>query len=158
MTDNYEPTYLLAAMETMEREKLAALQLTRLRKTLAHAYANVPHYRRTLDKAGIAPGDIESLDDVRRLPFTTKDTLRDHYPFGMFAVPREEVGRVHASSGTSGKPTVVGYTEGDLNIWGGLMARSMVAARAGTKLRKASPFVMLSVIATGARHSSHEPR
>jgi phenylacetate-CoA ligase len=128
MTERTEPSYLLAAMETMEREKLAALQLTRLRKTLAHAYANVAHYKCALDEAGLAPGDMESLDDVRRLPFTAKDALRDRYPFGMFAVPREEVGRVHASSGTSGKPTVVGYTEGDLNIWGGLMARSMVAA------------------------------
>ncbi|HEX6486399.1 MAG TPA: phenylacetate--CoA ligase, partial [Nocardioidaceae bacterium] len=95
-------------MPDMTAEELRATQLGRLRETLVRAYDNVPHYRKAFDTAGVRPGDISTLEDLARLPFTTKADLRDNYPFGMFAVPRAEVSRVHASSGTTGKPTVVG--------------------------------------------------
>ncbi len=112
---------------------LRDLQLDRLRESLQRAYTHVPHYRRAFDDAGVAPEDLRSLADLARFPFTTKDDLRRNYPFGMFAVPRREVNRVHASSGTTGKPTVVGYTKADLDTWAELMARSIAAAggRAG---------------------------
>jgi len=116
--------------ETMPREALEAIQLRRLRATLERAYANVPFYRRKFDSAGIKPGDIRSLADLPRLPFTTKQDLRDNYPFGMFAVPMENVVRIHASSGTTGQPTVVGYTARDVNTWAELMARSLSAGGA----------------------------
>jgi phenylacetate-CoA ligase len=118
------------AAETMPREALAALQLRRLQQTLQRAYANVPHYRRKFDAAGVTPADLRSLADVGRFPFTVKTDLRDNYPFGMFAVPRQDLLRVHASSGTTGKPTVVGYTRGDLDRWSDLMARSFACAGA----------------------------
>jgi phenylacetate-CoA ligase len=108
--------------------ELEELQLHRLRTTLARVYARVPHYTRAFDEAGVGPEDLTTLADLARFPFTTKADLRDHYPFGMFAVPRERVNRVHASSGTTGKPTVVGYTAADLDIWAELMARSIRAA------------------------------
>ena len=95
---------------TYDRAELEALQLERLRDSLGRAYARVPHYRRAFDEAGVEPDDLTSLSDLARFPFTTKADLRANYPFGMFAVPREQVSRVHASSGTTGKPTVVGYT------------------------------------------------
>ncbi len=119
--------------ETMPRAELAALQLKRLNATVERAYANVPHVRRKLEKAGVAPERIRSLDEVARLPFSHKSELRENYPFGLFAVPREQVVRLHASSGTTGKPTVVGYTQGDLDIWSNLMARSLacMGARPG---------------------------
>ena len=101
---------------------------TRLRDTLHRAYANVPHYRRAFDEAGVRPEHLDTLADLRRFPFTTKADLRDNYPFGMFAVPREEVNRVHASSGTTGQPTVVGYTRDDIDTWAEVMARSIRAA------------------------------
>ncbi|MGH3498669.1 MAG: phenylacetate--CoA ligase PaaK [Nocardioidaceae bacterium] len=109
-------------------ERLAQLQNQRLHWTLQHAYDNVPHYRSAFDAAGFAPADLSSPADLARLPFTAKADLRDNYPFGMFAVPRERVSRVHASSGTTGKPTVVGYTAEDIRIWSDLMARSIRAA------------------------------
>ncbi len=114
--------------ETLSRDALSALQLGRLRATVAHVYDHVPHYRRRLDALGVAPADIQRLDDLSRLPFTTKDDLRANYPFGLFAVPREHVARLHASSGTTGKPTVVGYSAGDLALWSELTARSLAAA------------------------------
>ncbi len=117
----------LDPIETASRDEIAALQLARLRETLARAYANVPHYRAAFDAAGVHPDDLKSLADLARFPFTTKADLRAHYPFGMFAVPREQVVRVHASSGTTGKPTVVGYTAGDIDRWAGLVARSLRA-------------------------------
>lgn len=125
--------------ERLSRADLEALQLERLQQTVHHAYANVPLYTAKLDAAGVAPGDIQSLADVARLPFTTKADLRDTYPFGMFAVPMEQVARIHASSGTTGKPTVVGYTTGDLDRWGDLVARSLRAAgiRRGMKVHNA---------------------
>ena len=123
----------LEPIETASRDELEALQLSRLQWTLDHAWRNVPHYRRAFDAAGVAPGDVRSLADLAKLPFTTKLDLRDNYPFGMFAVPREKVVRVHASSGTTGKPTVVGYTAKDVDTWADVMARSIRAAggRAG---------------------------
>jgi phenylacetate-CoA ligase len=116
--------------ETMPREALTTLQTARLRETLERAYANVAHYRRKFDAAGVKPGDLKALADIARFPFTMKTDLRDNYPFGMFAVPRESLLRVHASSGTTGKPTVVGYTKGDLDLWSDLMARSFACAGA----------------------------
>jgi phenylacetate-CoA ligase len=114
--------------ETMTRESLAALQLRRLQSTVAWVYERVPHYREVLDSRGVKPRDIRSLDDISKLPFTDKTALRDTYPYGMFAVPLEQVVRVHSSSGTTGKPIVVGYTKGDLNTWSELTARIASAA------------------------------
>jgi phenylacetate-CoA ligase len=123
----------------MSRDELEALQLERLQQTVRHAYANVPHYTRKFDEVGVHPDDIRSLADVQKLPFTSKADLRENYPFGMFAVPREEVARIHASSGTTGLPTVVGYTTGDLKIWANLVARSLRAsgARSGMRIHNA---------------------
>ncbi|MDO8145398.1 MULTISPECIES: AMP-binding protein [unclassified Isoptericola] len=118
----------LHAEERLDRAELEALQLERLRWTVRHAYENVPFYRRKLDEAGVAPGDVRELGDIVKLPVTTKDDLRDHYPFGLFAVPRDQVRRVHASSGTTGRMTVVGYTENDLDHWASLVARSLYAS------------------------------
>jgi phenylacetate-CoA ligase len=114
--------------EKLDRPALEALQLQRLQWTVRHAYANVPLYRVKFDAAGVRPDDIRTLADVRRLPFTTKEDLRQSYPFGMFAVPMAQVRRIHASSGTTGRPTVVGYTEGDLDRWADLIARSLRTA------------------------------
>jgi len=116
--------------ETMPREALSVLQTTRLKHTLQRAYADVPHYRRKWEAAKVGPDAVRSLSDLARFPFTTKADLRDTYPFGMFAVPREDLRRLHASSGTTGKPTVVGYTNGDLECWSELMARSLACAGA----------------------------
>lgn len=113
--------------ETMPREALEAIQLRRLQNTLSRVYATVPFYQQKFQEAGITPADIRSLDDLRYLPFTTKQDLRDNYPYGMFAVPMSNVVRIHASSGTTGKPTVVGYTKRDVNTWAELMARSLCA-------------------------------
>jgi phenylacetate-CoA ligase len=118
----------LEPVETVSVDELRALQLSRLQWSVRHAYENVAHYRAAYDAAGVHPDDVRSLDDLARLPFTTKADLRANYPFGMFAVPREEVARVHASSGTTGKPTVVGYTAEDLDTWATVMARSIRAA------------------------------
>jgi phenylacetate-CoA ligase len=119
---------LLDDAERMGVDELRALQLERLRWTLRHAYDNVPHYRRAFDEAGVHPDDCRELADLARFPTTSKADLRENYPFGMFAVPREQVRRVHASSGTTGRPTVVGYTEKDLHTWATVMARSIRAA------------------------------
>ncbi|GAA5049936.1 phenylacetate-CoA ligase [Thermocatellispora tengchongensis] len=122
------PAGLLDPAERMGPDELRELQLRRLRATLRHAYDNVGHYRKKFDEAGVAPEDCRTLEDLARFPFTTKADLRETYPFGMFAVPMEQVRRVHASSGTTGRPTVVGYTEDDLSMWAGVMARSIRAA------------------------------
>ncbi|WP_022664070.1 phenylacetate--CoA ligase family protein [Desulfospira joergensenii] len=116
--------------ETMPREGLESIQLRRLQTTIERVYATVPFYKKSFDKAGLKPEDIQSLDDLRRIPFTVKQDLRDNYPYDMFAVPMEQVVRIHASSGTTGKPTVVGYTKRDINTWAELMARSLSAAGA----------------------------
>ncbi|MEO5698404.1 MAG: phenylacetate--CoA ligase PaaK [Burkholderiaceae bacterium] len=123
----------LEPIETASRDEIGALQLQRLKATLNHAYANVAHYRRSFDAHGVHPDDLKSLADLAKFPFTVKSDLRDNYPFGMFAVPRERVVRLHASSGTTGKPTVVGYTQADIDTWADLVARSIRAAggRAG---------------------------
>lgn len=125
--------------ECMSRAEIEALQLERLRWTVRHAYENVPLYTRKLDEAGVKPTDIRSLEDLRRLPFTTKEDLRQTYPFGMFAVPMDQVRRIHASSGTTGRPTVVGYTQTDLDNWAALVARSLRASgvRPGMKVHNA---------------------
>ena len=114
--------------ETLPREALEALQLKRLQALVERVYALVPYYRQKMDEAGVSPGDIKSLRDLRRLPFTTKEDLRQNYPFGLFTVPLERVVRVHASSGTTGKPTVVGYTKRDIETWAELMTRTLAAA------------------------------
>ncbi|QCD54104.1 phenylacetate--CoA ligase PaaK [Streptomyces hawaiiensis] len=122
------PHDLLDDAERLTREQLRELQLDRLRRSLRHAYDNVEAYREKFDAAGVCPDDCRSLADLSRFPFTMKADLRDTYPFGMFAVPMDQVRRVHASSGTTGRPTVVGYTENDLSMWAGLVARSIRAA------------------------------
>ncbi|MFM9373451.1 phenylacetate--CoA ligase PaaK [Streptomyces sp. Da 82-17] len=118
----------LDAAERLDLDGLRSLQLERLRGTLRHAYENVPFYRAAFDKAGLRPEDCRTLDDLARFPFTAKGDLRDNYPFGMFAVDRDRVRRVHASSGTTGRPTVVGYTDRDLDTWADVVARSLRAA------------------------------
>ncbi|MFW9603886.1 MAG: phenylacetate--CoA ligase family protein [Trichlorobacter sp.] len=122
--------YFNEEFETLPRAALEALQLKRLQAAVARVYQQVPRYRAAFDRAGVTPDQITSLDDLRRLPFTTKQDMRDSYPYGLFAVPLEEIVRIHASSGTTGKPTVVGYTQKDIDTWSELMARSFVAAGA----------------------------
>ena len=132
-------SFELEPIEKAPRAQLERLQLERLQWTLRHAYDNVPHYRQKFDAAGVKPGDCRSLADLPRFPFTTKADLRDTYPFGLFAVPMDRIVRIHASSGTTGKPTVVGYTAKDLDTWTHLMARSIRAAgaRPGDKVHVA---------------------
>jgi len=129
----------LDAGETCSRDELQALQLDRMRWSLRHAYDDVPHYRKAFDDAGVSPDDLRELPDLRHFPFTGKADLRANYPFGMFAVPQDQVRRIHASSGTTGQPTVVGYTENDLSTWADVVARSIRAAggRPGHKLHNA---------------------
>jgi len=133
MTARHPAPGELDPIETASRDEITALQLTRLRATLQRAYDNVPHYRKAFDAKGVHPDDLKSLADLSKFPFTVKTDLRDNYPFGMFAVPRTQVARIHASSGTTGKPTVVGYTLKDIDTWADLVARSIRAAggRAG---------------------------
>ncbi|MEI6115709.1 MAG: phenylacetate--CoA ligase PaaK [Burkholderiales bacterium] len=123
----------LEPIEKASRDEIAALQLERLKWSVRHAYDNVPHYRTSFDEKGVHPDDLKTLADLAKFPFTTKTDLRDNYPFGLFAVPREKIARVHASSGTTGKPIVVGYTLKDIDNWANLVARSIRAAggRAG---------------------------
>jgi phenylacetate-CoA ligase len=132
-------TFPLEPVEKASKKKLRELQLERLRWSLAHAYKNVARYRKKFDAAGVKPADCRSLDDLARFPFTTKADLRESYPFGMFAVPMERIVRIHASSGTTGKPTVVGYTAKDIDTWSHVMARSLRAAgaRPGDKVHVA---------------------
>jgi len=139
MPKHVTPTALLDPIELASRDEITALQLQRLKATLDRVYRNVPHYRKAFDAAGVHPGDLKSMQDLARFPFTTKQDLRANYPFGMFAVPRQQVARIHASSGTTGKPTVVGYTLKDIDNWANLVARSIRAAggRAGDLLHVA---------------------
>jgi phenylacetate-CoA ligase len=129
----------LEPIETASRDEIATLQLAHLKRTLRHVYDNVAHYRAAFDAAGVAPDDLRTLADLAKFPFTTKADLRANYPFGMFATPREQIARVHASSGTTGKPTVVGYTKADIETWSQVVARSIRAAggRPGMKLHNA---------------------
>ena len=118
----------LEPIEKASIGELRALQLQRMKWAIRHVYDNVPHYRKKYDAAGVHPDDLKQLSDLAKFPFTTKADLRDTYPFGMFATPMRDVVRVHASSGTTGKPTVVGYTRDDIAMWAQMMARSMRAA------------------------------
>ncbi|OFB35845.1 phenylacetate-CoA ligase [Mycolicibacterium sp. (ex Dasyatis americana)] len=118
----------LEPIETASRDEISALQLERLKWSLAHAYDNVPHYRKAFDAKGVHPSDLKDLSDLALFPFTTKTDLRENYPFGMFAVPQSRIARVHASSGTTGRPTVVGYTAADIDTWANLVARCLRAA------------------------------
>ena len=129
----------LDAIETASRDEIEALQLQRMQWSLAHAYSNVAHYKGSFDKAGVHPNDLKSVTDLARFPFTVKSDLRNNYPFNLFAVPRAQVNRIHASSGTTGQPTVVGYTKADLAMWDEVMARSLRAAglRSGDLLHNA---------------------
>ena len=120
--------YVYNEIETYPREKLRRLQDEHLRNMVAYVYERIPFYRETFDHAGLRPGDIRSIEDLPKLPFTRKQDLKDHYPFGLLAVPREQVIRIHASSGTTGKATVVCYTHNDLDIFSEVMARSLVTA------------------------------
>lgn len=122
------PPTNLEPIERASRDEISALQLERMKWSLRHAYDNVPHYRKKFDAKGVHPDDLKSLADLAKFPFSTKTDLRDNYPFGLFAVPREKVARIHASSGTTGKPTVVGYTRRDIDHWAELVARSLAAA------------------------------
>jgi len=133
MQDLTPPRSILDPIEIASRDEIAALQLQRLKWSVRHAYDNVVHYRKTFDAAGVHPDDLKTLSDLAKFPFTSKADLRDNYPFGLFAVPRDKVARVHASSGTTGKPTVVGYTQKDIDTWATVVARSIRAAggRAG---------------------------
>ncbi|MBO1074108.1 phenylacetate--CoA ligase PaaK [Roseomonas marmotae] len=134
-----ENSPVLAAVERASREEIRALQKERMAKILRHAYDNVPHYRRSFDAAGVHPDDFKELSDIAKFPFTVKTDLRDNYPFGLLAVPQEKIARIHGSSGTTGKPIVVGYTKGDIDNWAELMARSIHAAggRPGMKVHVA---------------------
>jgi phenylacetate-CoA ligase len=129
----------LDPIEIASRDEISALQLERLKWSLNHAYTSVPHYKQAFDAAGVHPDDLKTLSDLSKFPFTVKQDLRDNYPFGMFAVPREQVARIHASSGTTGQPTVVGYTRNDLDVWGTVVARSLRASglRSGDLLHNA---------------------
>ncbi len=120
-------------IETLPRVGLESIQLRRLKHLVARMYKTVKPYRLKMDEAGVKPEDIQSLKDLRKLPFTAKEDLRNNYPFGLFTVPMEEVVRVHASSGTTGKPTVVGYTSKDIDTWAGIMARALCCAGATAK-------------------------
>jgi phenylacetate-CoA ligase len=135
---SYKP-YGLEPIETASRDEIAALQTQRLAWSLKHAYDNVEAYRKKFDAAGVRPSDFKRLEDLAKFPFTTKADLRENYPFGMFAVPQEKIVRIHASSGTTGKPTVVGYTQADIDNWANLMARSIRASggRPGMKVHVA---------------------
>ena len=128
MPDRHPSPGPLDRIETASRDEISALQLARLRATLDRAYTKVVHYRRAFDAHGVHPDDLNSLSDLQKFPFLVKSDLRDHYPFGLFAVPREQVVRLHASSGTTGKPTVVGYTQNDIDTWSQLVARSIYAS------------------------------
>ncbi len=141
----------LEPIETASRAELQALQLERLKWSLHHAYENSPVYRRKFDEAGVHPDQLQSLADLARFPFTSKQDLRDNYPFGMFAVPQDRVARIHASSGTTGKPTVVGYTLKDIDIWATVMARSIRASARGAATRSMSAMATACSRAAWAR-------
>jgi phenylacetate-CoA ligase len=132
----------LDPIEIASREEIEALQLERLQRTLRWVYERVGHYRRAFEVAGVHPGDLATLADLARFPFTRKEDLRAAYPFGLFAVAGDEIVRIHASSGTTGKPSVVGYTRGDIEVWSGLVARSIRAAGGRRGMNSTMPMVM----------------
>ena len=123
--------YYQKDIECMSRQNMNALQLERLKQTVAYTYENVPMYKKRFDEIGLKPSDIQTLADLQKIPFTVKTDLRDNYPFGLFAVPMKKIVRIHASSGTTGKPTVVGYTKHDLEVWSDLIARLVVQVGGG---------------------------
>ena len=129
----------LTAVKQLSKDKLEALQVSRLRQTLQHVFDNSPPYREKFQNAGVHPADLNNLQDLAKFPFTTKQDLRAHYPFGLFSVPMDQVARIHASSGTTGKPTVVGYTKKDIDHWATCVARSIEAAggRSGDRVQVA---------------------
>src|SRR5438067_10236783 len=135
----------LNPIEIASRDEIAALQLRRMKWSLRHAYENVPHYKKSFDAAGVHPDDLKDLSDLRRFPLTSKDDLRANYPYGMFAVPMDKIVRIHASSGTTGKPTVVGYTKLDIRTWADVCARSIFESggRPGMKIHDAYGFGLL---------------
>jgi len=157
MQDLTPKHFELDPIETADRGVIAELQLHRLKWVLRHAYENVPQYCRAFDAKDIRPDDLKQLSDLARFPFTTKEDLRAHYPFGMFAVPRNQIARVHASSGTTGKPTVVGYTQADLKMWSQVVARSIRAAggRAGMKVHVANGYGLFTG-GLGAHYGAEE--
>jgi len=128
MKDLTPPRDSLNPIEIASRDEITSLQLDRMKWSLKHAYENVAHYKASFDAAGVHPDDLHSLDDLQKFPFTVKQDLRDNYPFKMFAVPRDQIARIHASSGTTGQPTVVGYTKNDLDVWGEVVGRSLRAS------------------------------
>ena len=137
--------YFQKDIECMSRNKMNELQLERLKHTVAYAYEHTPLYRKRLDEVGVKPSDIQSLKDLEKIPFTTKEDFRDNYPFGMFAVPMKKIVRIHASSGTTGKPKVVGYTKKDLDTWSDMIARLVMMAKMWRRLHSAtacSPVVL----------------
>lgn len=149
-------------IEYASRDEITALQIERTRNTLRHVYFNVPHYRQAFDKLGVHPDDFHEMADLANYPMTEKEDLRRNYPFGMFAVPQDQVARIHASSGITGLPTVVGYTHRDIEVWSELVARSLRAGgmRPGTRSRSpsatgCSPAVSAST--TGSRNSARPP-
>jgi len=147
----------LDPIEIASRDEIAALQLERLKWSLAHAYNNVPHYKQVFDAAGVHPDDCKSLSDLAKFPFTVKKDLRDNYPFKMFAVPQNELARIHASSGTTGKPTVVGYTKNDVDMWASVMARSLRASgtRPGDMIHNAYGYGLFTG-GLGAHHGAEK--
>ena len=147
MKDLTPPKSSLDPIEIASRDEIEALQLKRLKWSLRHAYDNVPFYKTSFDAAGIHPDDLKSLADLSKFPFTVKSDLRANYPFGMFAVPRNQLARIHASSGTTGQPTVVGYTQNDLDIWGSVVARSLRASglKRGDMLHNAYGYGLFTV-------------
>ncbi|MEI3503665.1 MAG: hypothetical protein V8Q42_08495 [Anaerovoracaceae bacterium] len=122
-------------MECADRSTMRVLQLKKLKATVKHVYDNVEHYRKKMDEAGVKPEDIQSLDDITKLPFVTKEDIAENYPTGLFAVPMKDIVRVHASSGTTGKPKIVGYTRNDLDMWGECVARGLTMAGADQGFR-----------------------
>src|ERR1700712_4078718 len=141
---------ILDDAERASRDEIIVLQTKRLAWSLAHAYGNVAHYKKAFDAKGVHPSDFRDLSDLAKFPFTVKTDLRDNYPFNMFAVPRENLVRVHASSGTTGKPIVVGYTQGDIDTWSDVMARSIRAAGGRTGMIMQQPYG-LGLFTGGAR-------
>ena len=137
----------LDPIEIASRDEIEALQLERLKWSLHHAYENVPMYKKRFDEKGVHPDDLKSLSDLSKFPFTVKNDLRDHYPFGLFAVPREQIVRIHASSGTTGKATVVGYTKNDIEVFADMVARSL---RASEPVRAISCTMLMAMVCSPA--------
>ena len=147
-------------IEAASREELRELQNDRLRRTVRNAYENVDYYRDELDKEGVTPEDVETVDDITKLPFTTKEDFRDEYPDGLFAVDDDEIIRIHASSGTTGKPKIVSYTEDDLEVWSEVVARSLAAAglEAGDTVQNAYGYGLFTAVWVSTTESRNSAR